>query len=40
MTGAAAPAPADLESLRELVEAGKVRAVISRTYSLGEIVEA
>jgi NADPH:quinone reductase-like Zn-dependent oxidoreductase len=30
----------DLESLKELIEAGKLRPVIDRTYSLGEVPEA
>jgi NADPH:quinone reductase-like Zn-dependent oxidoreductase len=34
------PNRADLAFLRELIEAGQVRAVVDRVYSLGEIAEA
>jgi NADPH:quinone reductase-like Zn-dependent oxidoreductase len=34
------PRPADLRTLRELLEAGKVTPVIDRTYPLGEVPEA
>jgi NADPH:quinone reductase-like Zn-dependent oxidoreductase len=34
------PRPADLRTLRELLEAGKVTSVIDRTYPLGEVPEA
>jgi NADPH:quinone reductase-like Zn-dependent oxidoreductase len=34
------PRPADLRTLRELLEAGKVTPVIDRTYPLGEVAEA
>jgi NADPH:quinone reductase-like Zn-dependent oxidoreductase len=40
VTGAAAPVSADLVFLKELIEAGKLRNVIGRTYSLSEIAEA
>ena len=40
VTGAAAPVPADLVFLKDLIEAGRVRNVIGRTYSLSEIAEA
>src|SRR5687767_15594899 len=40
ITGAAAPVQADLAFLRELIDAGRVRTVIGRRYTLGEIVEA
>ena len=38
--GVPRPAPGDLAFLKELVEAGKLRTVIDRTYSLDEIAEA
>jgi NADPH:quinone reductase-like Zn-dependent oxidoreductase len=38
--GAAAPVPADLELLRELVEAGELRTVIGGSYALEHIVDA
>ncbi|MFL6225406.1 MAG: zinc-binding dehydrogenase, partial [Actinomycetes bacterium] len=34
------PRPADLRTLRELLEASKVTSVIDRTYPLGEVPEA
>jgi NADPH:quinone reductase-like Zn-dependent oxidoreductase len=40
VTGAADPAQTDLVYLRELIEAGKLRTVIGRRYTLDEIVEA
>jgi NADPH:quinone reductase-like Zn-dependent oxidoreductase len=40
VTGAAAPVQADLLFLKELIEAGALRNVIGRTYSLGEIADA
>ena len=40
ITEAAAPVQGDLELLRELVEAGRLRTVIGRTYSLSEIRDA
>ena len=40
MTGVAAPVPADLIFLKELIEAGTLRNVIGRSYSLSEIAEA
>jgi NADPH:quinone reductase-like Zn-dependent oxidoreductase len=40
VTGAAAPVPADLVFLKQLIEAGTLRNVIGRTYSLNEIAEA
>ena len=40
ITGAAAPVPADLVFLKELIEAGTLRNVIGRTYLLSEIAEA
>jgi NADPH:quinone reductase-like Zn-dependent oxidoreductase len=36
----ALPRPADLVALRELIEAGKLRPVIDRTYPLGEAADA
>ena len=40
MTGVAAPVPADLIVLKELIEAGTLRNVIGRSYPLSEIAEA
>src|SRR5262245_58888629 len=40
VTGAAVPVQADLEFLKELIEARALRNVIGRCYSLGEIAEA
>ena len=40
VTGAAAPVPADLLFLKDLIEAGAVRNVIGRTYSLSEVADA
>ena len=40
VTGAAAPKQADLVFLQELIDAGKLRTVIGRRYTLDEIVEA
>lgn len=40
LTGPAVPAQADLVFLKELIEAGTLRNVIGRTYSLSEIAEA
>jgi NADPH:quinone reductase-like Zn-dependent oxidoreductase len=40
LTGPAAPVQADLEFLKTLVERGELRAVIGRTFSLDQIVEA
>ena len=40
MTGAADPKPADLVFFQELIDAGKLRTVIGRRYSLDEIAEA
>jgi NADPH:quinone reductase-like Zn-dependent oxidoreductase len=40
VTGVAMPVPADLVFLKELIEAGALRNVIGRTYSLSEIAEA
>jgi NADPH:quinone reductase-like Zn-dependent oxidoreductase len=34
------PGQADLQVLRELLEAGKLTPVIGRTYPLGEVPEA
>jgi NADPH:quinone reductase-like Zn-dependent oxidoreductase len=34
------PAPADNQVLRELIEAGKLRPLVGRTYPLGEVPEA
>jgi NADPH:quinone reductase-like Zn-dependent oxidoreductase len=40
VTGAARPTQADLVYLQELIDAGKLRTVIGRRYTLEEIVEA
>ena len=40
ITGPAAPIQADLEFLRTLIEAGRLRTIVGRTYALHEIVEA
>ena len=40
ITGAAAPKQADLVFLQELIDAGRLRTVIGRRYTLDEIVEA
>jgi NADPH:quinone reductase-like Zn-dependent oxidoreductase len=40
MTGAAAPVQADLEFLKTLIEAGRLRSVVGRTYALRDIAEA
>jgi NADPH:quinone reductase-like Zn-dependent oxidoreductase len=40
VVGAAAPVQADLEYLKHLIEAGKVKTVIGRSYRLTEIAEA
>jgi len=40
ITGAAAPVQADVVFLKQLIEAGRLRNVIGRTYSLNEIAEA
>ncbi len=40
MAGPAAPVQADLVFLKTLIEAGRLRSVVGRTYSLREIVEA
>ncbi len=40
MTGAAAPVQSDLEFLKTLIEAGRLRSVVGRTYALRDIVEA
>jgi NADPH:quinone reductase-like Zn-dependent oxidoreductase len=40
VTGVAAPVPADLIVLKELIEAGTLRNVIGRSYPLSEIAEA
>lgn len=40
VTGAADPKQADLVFLRDLIEAGKLRTVIGRRYTLDEIAEA
>ena len=40
MTGPAVPVQADLEFLKTLVERGELRAVIGRTCSIDQIVEA
>jgi NADPH:quinone reductase-like Zn-dependent oxidoreductase len=40
LTGPAVPVQADLEFLKTLVERGELRAVIGRTFSLDQIVEA
>jgi NADPH:quinone reductase-like Zn-dependent oxidoreductase len=34
------PRPDDLESLRELIEAGKVSPAVDRTYPLRQVLEA
>ena len=40
ITGAAAPTQDDLVFLRQLIDSGKLRTVIGRSYTLDEIVEA
>jgi NADPH:quinone reductase-like Zn-dependent oxidoreductase len=40
VTGPADPKPADLVFLRELIDAGKLRTVIGRRYTLDEIADA
>ena len=40
ISGAASHKTGDLIFLRELIEAGKIRTVIDRTYPLEQIVEA
>jgi NADPH2:quinone reductase len=40
MTGPARPVQADLEFLKTLIEQGRLRSVIGRTYTLTDIVEA
>ncbi len=40
ITGAAAPKPQDLVFLRELIDAGRLRTVIGRRYTLDDIVAA
>lgn len=40
ITGAAAPTQADLVFLQQLIDAGKLRTVIGRRYTLDEIVDA
>lgn len=40
MTGPAAPVQADLEFLKTLIEAGRLRSVVGRTYALRDIAEA
>jgi NADPH:quinone reductase-like Zn-dependent oxidoreductase len=40
LTGPAVPVQADLEFLRTLIERGELRAVIGRTFSIDQIVEA
>ena len=40
LTGPASPVQADLEFLKTLVEHGELRAVIGRTFSIDQIVEA
>ncbi|HEX6993585.1 MAG TPA: NAD(P)-dependent alcohol dehydrogenase [Gammaproteobacteria bacterium] len=40
ITGAADPKPADLVFLQELIDAGKLRTVVARRYTLDEIREA
>lgn len=40
MAGPAKPVRADLELLKSLIESGKLRPVIGRTFALRDIVEA
>jgi NADPH:quinone reductase-like Zn-dependent oxidoreductase len=40
MAGPAAPVQADLEFLKTLIEAGRLRSVVGRTYALRDIAEA
>ena len=40
VSGVTRPAAGDLPFLKGLIEAGKLRTVIDRSYSLGEIAEA
>jgi NADPH:quinone reductase-like Zn-dependent oxidoreductase len=40
LVGPAAPVQSDLYSLKDLIEAGKLRTVIGRSYPLIEIAEA